>query len=382
MNGLEFLAGADIEEARSVFFDRGSRLGGSDQNAEVLFVGLENPADDLGGIEIVVPRANPRERLLRAESATGAAADVVVAEQGALRAGTELEQLPHRGLGCDFHAVENIRSGRGREGFFLLEIPGPARFHAAMKLISWNVNGLRSILGKGLPDYIAREQPDILCLQETKARPDQVSHRFEGYEIFWNSAERPGYSGTAILSRKKPVAVTNGIGRPEHDSEGRVITADFGDFFLVNVYTPNSQRELTRLDYRTREWTPAFLDHLLALQKTKPVVFCGDMNVAHKEIDLARPRENTRNAGFTAEERGAFDRILDGGFLDTFRRFESGGGHYTWWSYQNGARERNIGWRIDYFCVSEGLRGALKNAFIQPHVHGSDHCPVGLELDF
>jgi exodeoxyribonuclease-3 len=264
---------------------------------------------------------------------------------------------------------------------FLLEIPAPARFHAAMKLISWNVNGIRSILGKGLVDYLEKEKPDILCLQETKARPEQVPHQFEGYEVFWNAAQRPGYSGTAILTRKKPHSVSNGIGRPEHDTEGRVITADFGDFFLVNVYTPNSQRELTRLDYRTREWTPAFLAHLVELQKTKPVVFCGDMNVAHKEIDLARPRENTRNAGFTLEEREAFDTILGGGFLDTFRLFEPGGGNYTWWSYQNGARDRNIGWRIDYFCASEGLRGALKNAFIQPSVPGSDHCPVGLEMD-
>jgi exodeoxyribonuclease-3 len=250
-----------------------------------------------------------------------------------------------------------------------------------MKLISWNVNGIRSILGKGLMDYLDREQPDVLCLQEIKARPEQVPQRFDGYEVYWNSAVRPGYSGTAIFTRKTPLEVTNGIGQPEHDQEGRVITADFGDFFLVNVYTPNSQRELTRLDYRTNEWTPAFIAYLTRLQKTKPVIFCGDMNVAHKEIDLARPRENTRNAGFTTEERTAFDQILAVGFLDTFRQFEPAGGNYTWWSYQNGARERNIGWRIDYFCASGKLSNNIQSAFIQMDVKGSDHCPVGLVLD-
>jgi exodeoxyribonuclease-3 len=250
-----------------------------------------------------------------------------------------------------------------------------------MKLISWNVNGIRSILGKGLIDYLEVEKPDVLCLQETKARPEQVPHTFDGYEVFWNAATKPGYSGTAILSKKKPLSVTNGIGRPEHDNEGRVITADMGDFYLVNVYTPNSQRELTRLDYRTREWTPAFIAHLESLQKTKPVVFCGDMNVAHREIDLARPASNTRNAGFTIEERMAFDNVLEAGFLDAFREFESGCGHYSWWSYQNGARERNIGWRIDYFCTSKSLRDHLQGAFIQPEIKGSDHCPVGLIID-
>jgi exodeoxyribonuclease-3 len=257
---------------------------------------------------------------------------------------------------------------------------GAALLHA-VKLLSWNVNGMRSILGKGFGDYLAREEPDVLCIQETKARREQVEHGFQGWHVFWNAAQRPGYSGTAVLSRKKPLSVENGIGRTEHDTEGRVITAEFPDFFLVNVYTPNSQRELTRLDYRTRGWTPAFIDHLVRLKKRKPVVFCGDMNVAHREIDLARPKENTRNAGFTAEEREAFDRILGAGFVDSFREFEPGGGHYTWWSYQNGARERNIGWRIDYFCVSAELAPAMQSACIQPLVMGSDHCPVGLALD-
>jgi len=250
-----------------------------------------------------------------------------------------------------------------------------------MKIISWNVNGIRSVLGKGLPEYLESVEADVICLQETKARPEQVPHRFEGYHVFWNSALKPGYSGTAILSRKKPLSVSNGIGRPEHDKEGRVITAEFEDFHLVNVYTPNSKRELTRLDYRTREWTPAFNEHLLELQKSKPVIFCGDLNVAHKDIDLARPKENMRNPGFTIEEREAFDQTLHAGFIDTFRQFEPSTGHYTWWSYQNGARERNIGWRIDYFCVSESLTPHLKNAWIHPYITGSDHCPVGLEIE-
>lgn len=262
-----------------------------------------------------------------------------------------------------------------------LDDPQWVRLAYVMKIISWNVNGIRSVLGKGFPEYIDNVQADIICLQETKARPEQVPHRFEGYEVFWNSAFKPGYSGTAILTRKKTISVTNGIGRPEHDTEGRVISAEFENFYLVNVYTPNSKRELTRLDYRVREWTPAFIDHLLALEKSKPVIFCGDLNVAHQEIDLARPHDNTRNAGFTIEERQAFDQTLAAGFIDTFRHFDSGGGNYTWWSYQNGARERNIGWRIDYFCTSKSLAPHLKRAFIQPEITGSDHCPVGLEID-
>lgn len=251
-----------------------------------------------------------------------------------------------------------------------------------MKLVSWNVNGLRSILGKGLPAYLETADADVVCLQEIKARPDQIVHDFSGYHVFWNPASKPGYSGTAILTRPKPLAVTNGLGNPTHDTEGRVITAEFKDFFLVNVYTPNSQRALTRLSYRTREWTPAFITFLSALEKQKPVLFCGDMNVAHREIDLARPKANLRNAGFTIEEREAFDRILDAGFQDTFRQLHQDGGHYTWWSYQNGARERNIGWRIDYVCMSPRLRPTLQSAFIEPHILGSDHCPVGVLLEW
>jgi len=247
-----------------------------------------------------------------------------------------------------------------------------------MKLVSWNVNGVRSILAKG--DYLDKTDADVVCLQEIKARPEQVDHVFDGYHVFWNCAQKPGYSGTAILSRDRPLAVTNGIGRSEHDSEGRVITAEFPDFFVVNVYTPNSRRDLARLDYRTREWTPAIIGFLKDLQIRKPVIFCGDMNVAHREIDLARPRENARSAGFTAEEREAFDRVLDAGFIDSFREFEQGGGHYTWWSYQSAARERNIGWRIDYVCVSPSLGPSLRSAFIQQEVGGSDHCPVGIAL--
>lgn len=249
-----------------------------------------------------------------------------------------------------------------------------------MKFVSWNVNGLRSILDKGLPAYLEVTDADIICLQETKARPEQVFFHFKNYEVFWNSAVRPGYSGTVILTRKKPLSVTFGFGQAEHDQEGRVITAEFKDFYLVNVYTPNSQRLLTRLDYRTKSWTPAFITHLTILQKSKPVIFCGDMNVAHQEIDLARPKQNTRNAGFTMEERQAFDQILAAGFADTFRTFQKEGGHYTWWSYQNDARERNIGWRIDYFGVSQALLPAVSSAFIQPEITGSDHCPVGIDV--
>lgn len=250
-----------------------------------------------------------------------------------------------------------------------------------MRLVSWNVNGIRSILGKGFPEYLEKSDADVICLQEIKARPEQVDHLFDGYQVFWNPAQRPGYSGTAILTRKKPLSVTSGIGRAGHDSEGRVITAEFQDYFVVNVYTPNSQRELTRLAYRTREWTPAFIGFLEGLQTRKPVIFCGDMNVAHREIDLARPKENTRNAGFTIEEREAFSRVLESGFIDSFREFEPGGGHYTWWSYQSAARQRNIGWRIDYVCLSASLRKSLRAAYIHPEIQGSDHCPVGITLE-
>lgn len=249
-----------------------------------------------------------------------------------------------------------------------------------MKLVSWNVNGIRSILDKGFHEFLASADADIVCVQETKARENQVDARFDGYRVIWNSAERPGYSGTAVFTRKDPLDVRFGIGRDEHDREGRVITAEYENFFLVNVYVPNSQRELTRLDYRVKSWGPDFLAFLKRLETSKPVVVCGDLNVAHREIDLARPAANTKNAGFTPEERADFDAFLSAGFLDTFREFQSGGGHYTWWSYQSGARARNIGWRIDYFCISPSLRPQLRDAFIMPHVMGSDHCPVGIVL--
>lgn len=249
-----------------------------------------------------------------------------------------------------------------------------------MKLVSWNVNGIRSVLGKGFHDFVAMAKADVICLQETKAREEQVGSTFEGYKAYWNSAERPGYSGTAILTRTEPLDVRHGIGREEHDREGRVITAEFADFFLVNVYVPNSGRELLRLDYRTKAWGPEFLGFLQNLEKTKPVVFCGDLNVAHKEIDLARPKANGKNAGFTPEERASFDTYVAAGFLDTFRELETGGGHYSWWSYMGGARAKNVGWRIDYFCISQALRPRLNDAFIWPQVMGSDHCPVGVVL--
>lgn len=252
-----------------------------------------------------------------------------------------------------------------------------------MKLVSWNVNGIRAALKKGAMDYFASVGADVICLQETKAHPGDVQHVEwpRGYEAFWNSAEKKGYSGTAVLTRVKPLSVTSGIGAAEHDREGRVLTAEFADFFLVNVYQPNSQRGLTRLDYRTQEWDPAFLAFLKKLgKKGKPVVFCGDLNVAHTEIDLTNPKTNRRNAGFTDEERERFSTLLGEGFVDTFREFEPGPGHYSWWSQMMNCRARNIGWRVDYFVAAEKLRPALKRAWISPEVMGSDHCPVGLEL--
>jgi exodeoxyribonuclease-3 len=252
-----------------------------------------------------------------------------------------------------------------------------------MKLVSWNVNGVRSALKQGLLDYLEKHRPDVVCLQETKAHPGDVQHVAWplGYQVVWNSADKKGYSGTAVLTRAKPLDQGLGVGIKAHDTEGRVIRLEFPDFQLVNVYQPNSQRGLTRLKYRTEEWDPAFLAYLLKLRrKGKPVVFCGDLNVAHQEIDLANPKSNRRNAGFTDEERGNFTKLLARGFLDTFRVFEPAGGHYSWWSRMANCRARNIGWRVDYFVASEDLRPALKRAWISPEVMGSDHCPVGLEL--
>ena len=251
-----------------------------------------------------------------------------------------------------------------------------------MKLISWNVNGLRSVLGKGLLEFWNAEKPDVLCLQEIKAKPEQVAEVAwpGGFAPHWNSAEKPGYSGTATFSRNKPRGTANGIGIEEHDREGRVVALEYEEFFLVNVYTPNSQRELTRLDYRTKQWEPAFRAYLKQLEKKKPVIVCGDLNVAHTELDLANPKTNRKNAGFTDEERTEFQALIDVGFVDTFRLFTQGHGHYTWWSYMNWARPRNIGWRIYYFLVSAALVPRVKAARILPHVPGSDHCPVVLEL--
>jgi exodeoxyribonuclease-3 len=251
-----------------------------------------------------------------------------------------------------------------------------------MLLISWNVNGLRAVLGKTLPQFIESVKPDMLCLQEIKAEAAQIADMAwcEGYTPYWHSAKKKGYSGTLLLTKKKPLKVSYGIGLPGPDDEGRVIIAEYDDFHLVNVYTPNSKRDLSRLTERTTLWDPKFLDCMLKLQKKKPVAFCGDLNCAHKEIDIARPKANLKTAGFTPEERAEFDKYIQKGFIDTFREFEPGPGHYSWWSAFGGARSKNIGWRIDYFLISPALRPRLKRAFIMPEVMGSDHCPVGIEI--
>ena len=249
-----------------------------------------------------------------------------------------------------------------------------------MKLVSWNVNGLRAVLRKNFLDYLEAEKPDLLCLQETKCSPNDVEQLWPAaYTTYWNTAQKKGYAGTAIFTRTRPLHVTQGIGRALHDDEGRVLSAEFTDFFLVNVYVPNSKRELTRLDYR-RQWDRDFLRYLKQLERRKPVIFCGDLNVAHTEIDLANPKANLKNHGFTPEERAGFSAFLKAGFLDTLREFERGGGHYTWWAPFANARARNIGWRIDYFLISKSLRPRLKRAFIRADVEGSDHCPVGIEI--
>jgi exodeoxyribonuclease-3 len=241
------------------------------------------------------------------------------------------------------------------------------------------VNGVRAILRKGFLDFVARERPDIVCIQETKARPEVVELPLHQFQHYWNSAEKKGYSGTAVFTRKKPLSVILGMGIPEHDREGRVLTLEFPGFYLVNVYTPNSKRSLERLPYRER-WDADFLKFLKKLEKKKPVIFCGDLNVAHTEIDLTYPKANRHNHGFTDQERSGFDRIIRNGFMDTFREFQKEGGHYTWWSQLHNARARNIGWRIDYFCISKSLRPRLKSASILSETHGSDHCPVMMEL--
>jgi exodeoxyribonuclease-3 len=250
-----------------------------------------------------------------------------------------------------------------------------------VKLISWNVNGLRAVLRKNFLDYLDAEEPHILCLQETKAGPNDVEQLWpSAYTTYWNTAQKKGYAGTAIFTKPRPIKITSGMGIAEHDQEGRVLTAEYADFFLVNVYVPNSQRELTRLAYR-QKWDRDFLRFLKKLERQKPVIFCGDLNVAHTEIDLAHPKANLRTHGFTPEERAGFTAFVKAGFLDTFREFEPGGGHYTWWAPFADARARNIGWRIDYFLISAALRPRLSRAFIRKEILGSDHCPVGIELD-
>jgi exodeoxyribonuclease III len=249
-----------------------------------------------------------------------------------------------------------------------------------VKIVSWNVNGLRSVLQKGFHDFVAAADADILCLQETRALPEQVELELEGYEVHWNPAEKKGYSGTLVASRVPLAGVRRGLGVAKHDKEGRVLAVELPDFHLLTVYTPNSQHGLARLDYRVREWDDDFRAHVSALAKKKPVVFCGDLNVAHEEIDIANPRSNRRNAGFTDEERASFSRLLGAGFTDTFRLFCKEGGHYTWWSNFGRAREKNVGWRIDYFVVSADLAPRVVSSSIHPEVRGSDHCPISLVL--
>jgi len=249
-----------------------------------------------------------------------------------------------------------------------------------MKLISWNVNGIRSVVNKGFLDFATKTNADVLCLQETKAHPEQLHLELAGYLQYWNAAERKGYAGTAVFTQVEPLQVTNDMGIAEHDREGRVMTMEFAGYYLVNVYTPNAKRDLSRLDYRVR-WDADFLAYLKRLEKKKPVIFCGDLNVAHQEIDLTNPRANVGNHGFTPQEREGFGNFIKAGFVDTFREFHKDGGHYTWWSLISNARKRNVGWRIDYFVISSSLRPRLKKAFILPEVMGSDHCPVGIVVE-
>ena len=249
-----------------------------------------------------------------------------------------------------------------------------------MKLISWNVNGLRACLGKGFLDFFQAAGADMVCLQETKLQPHQIELDLPGYRQYWNSAEKKGYSGTALFTRVEPLNVAYGLGVPEHDTEGRVITAEFADFFLVCCYTPNAQRGLTRLSYRMA-WEDAFRAYLTGLDQTKPVILCGDLNVAHSEIDLKNPKTNRGNAGFTDEERGKMTQLLAAGFTDTFRLlYPDATGAYSWWSYMYHARDNNAGWRIDYFIVSDRLRPRVADSKILAQVMGSDHCPVELDL--
>lgn len=250
-----------------------------------------------------------------------------------------------------------------------------------MKLVSWNVNGLRSCLTKGFLEYVKNEDPDILCLQETKLQPEQAVFDLEGYHRYFHSADKKGYSGTAVLTKEEPLSVTYGFGEDIHRHEGRVITAEYPDFYLVCCYTPNSKDQLARLDYRMA-WEDDIRDYLLELDAKKPVVYCGDLNVAHQEIDIKNPGPNRRNPGFTDEEREKMTKLLDSGFVDTFRYlYPDKTGAYSWWSYRFNARKNNAGWRIDYFIVSDRLKDKIRNADIWSEVLGSDHCPVVLDLD-
>lgn len=264
-----------------------------------------------------------------------------------------------------------------------------------LKIYSWNVNGIRAVVNKGLwQPFLDNEQPDIVCLQELKAKPEQIPLELDGYKAFWYSADKPGYSGTAILSKIEPLQVINGF--PEDiikqfnvtgdtygdpNLEGRVVAAEFDKFWLVTVYTPNAKDDLSRLELRHKHWDPAFLAYCQRLEKSKPVVFCGDLNVAHTEDDLANPKPNRGKKGFTDEERAGFQAFVDAGYIDSFRLFQQGNGFYTWWSHFANARARNVGWRIDYFLVSDALKAKINAAAIHPMVMGSDHCPVSLILD-
>lgn len=249
-----------------------------------------------------------------------------------------------------------------------------------MKLVSWNVNGLRACLGKGFNEFFNTIDADVFCIQETKMQESQAELNLPGYSQYWNSAVKKGYSGTAIFTRVKPVSVTYGMNIEEHDQEGRIITMEFDEFYLVNTYTPNSQRGLLRLDYRMK-WEDDFRCYLRRLDETKPVIVCGDINVAHQEIDIKNPKSNRRTAGFTDEEREKLSTLLQSGFTDSFRHlYPDKKDAYTWWSYMMNARARNIGWRIDYFLVSERLKDVIRDSFIYPDILGSDHCPVGLEI--
>lgn len=249
-----------------------------------------------------------------------------------------------------------------------------------VKMVSWNVNGIRACVKKGFMDYFNDVNADVFCIQESKLQEGQIELDLDGYHQYWNYAQKKGYSGTAIFSKKEPVAVSYGLGIEEHDNEGRVITAEYEDYYVVTCYTPNSKSELERLDYRM-VWDDAFRNHLLDLDKKKPVLVCGDLNVAHKEIDLKNPKTNKRSAGFTDEERGKITELLGSGFVDTFRHlYPEVEGAYSWWSYLGKARDRNAGWRIDYWCVSDRIKDKIKEAEIHSEILGSDHCPVVLDI--